>query len=58
MQENDVQGFNTAKELITEVIAAFQRCKSGKVTSDEEKSVKIEICEKLDMGNKYAFINL
>lgn len=34
------------------MIAAFQRCKSGKVTSDEEKSVKIEICEKLDMGNK------
>ncbi|KAH9406222.1 Dedicator of cytokinesis protein 2, partial [Tyrophagus putrescentiae] len=56
--DNDVHNFNSAKELITEVIAAFQRVKSGKVTSDEEKSVKIEICEKLDMGNKLLGLDL
>ena len=51
-QADDDLTFNTAKELIAEVTLSFQRCKSGKLTSDEGKSVKIEICDKLDMGNK------
>lgn len=51
-QDCDSYTFYTAKELIIDVILCYQRCKSGKLTADEEKKGKVEICEKLDIGNK------